>query len=56
MKELDQIVLQKGLFVSVKGNLCLKKRHLHNSEGHVEVDPPLLLKKCPIPKSFIFLK
>ena len=28
MKELDQIVLQKGLFALIKGHLCLTKGHL----------------------------
>ena len=71
MKELDQIVLQKGFFASTKG-------HLHNPEGQVEVESPqigsfflvnfiyinkffffskmALLPKHPIPGHFIFLK
>ena len=40
MKELDQIVLQKGLFTSIKGHLCLTKGHLDNPKGQVEVESP----------------
>ena len=32
MKELDQIVLQKGLFASIKEHLCLTRGHLDNPE------------------------
>ena len=42
MKELDQIILQEGLFASIKGHLCLTKGHLNISEGQVEVDSPLI--------------
>ena len=42
IKELDQIVLRKGLFPSIKGHLCLTKGNLYNLEGQVEVEPPLL--------------
>ena len=40
MKELVQVILQKGLFASIKGYLSLIKRHLDNQEGQVEVEPP----------------
>ena len=40
MKELDQIVLQKGLFASIKGHLCMTKGHLDNPEGQVKVASP----------------
>ena len=43
MKELDQVVFQKGLFVSIKGHLYLTKVHLGNPEGQVEVEPLLLV-------------
>ena len=36
-KEFHEIVLGKGLFVSINGQLCLTKRHLVNQEGKVEV-------------------
>ena len=39
-KELDQIVLQKGLFASITGHLCLTKGHLNNPDGQVEVESP----------------
>ena len=42
MKELDQFFIQKGLFVSIKGRLCLTKGHLDNPEGQVEVESPLI--------------
>ena len=42
MKELDQIVLQKGLFASIKGHLCLAKGHLDNPKGQVGVESPLI--------------
>ena len=35
MKELDQIVLQKGLLASIKG-------HFDNPKGQVEVESPLI--------------
>ena len=35
MNELDQIVLQKGLFTSIKGHLGLTKGHSENPEGQV---------------------
>ena len=40
MKELHQIVLQEGLFASIKGHLCLTKGHLGNPEAQVEVELP----------------
>ena len=42
MKELDRIVLQKGLFASMKGHLCLTKGHLDNPEGQAENEFPLI--------------
>ena len=42
MKELDQIVLQKVLFASIKGHLCLTKMHLDNPERQVVVESPLI--------------
>ena len=42
MEKLNQIVLQKGRFASVKGHLCLTKGHLDNPEGQVEVESPLI--------------
>ena len=42
MKELNQIVLQKGLFDSIKGHLCVTKEHLGSPEGQVEVEFPLI--------------
>ena len=41
IKELNQIVLQKGLFTSVKEHLCLIKGHLENREGQVEANRKL---------------
>ena len=38
MKELNQIVLQEGLFASITGHLRLTKGHLDNPEGEVEVE------------------
>ena len=38
MKEFSQIVHGKGLFVSIKGHLCLTKDHLANPEGQVEIE------------------
>ena len=35
MKELNKIVLGKGLFASIKGKLCLTKGHLSNQEEQV---------------------
>ena len=37
MKDFSQTVLQKGLFVSIKGHLCLTKGHLDNPEGQMEI-------------------
>ena len=37
MKEFSQIVLGKGLSVSIKVHLCLTKGHLANPEGQVEI-------------------
>ena len=42
MEELDQIVLQTGLFASIKGHLCLTKGHLDHPEGHPEVESALI--------------
>ena len=37
MKYFGQIVPGKGLFVSIKGHFCLRKGHLANVEGQVEI-------------------
>ena len=37
MKKLDQTVIQKGLFASIKGHLCLSQGHLGNPDKPVEV-------------------
>ena len=37
MKKFSQIVLGKGLFVSIKEHLCLTKEHLANPEEQVEI-------------------
>ena len=42
LKELNQIVLQKELFASIKGHLYLIKEYLDNPEGQVEVELPLI--------------
>ena len=42
IKELNQIVLQKGLFTLIKEHLCLTKGHLNNLEEQVEVESPLI--------------
>ena len=42
IKKLDQIVLQKGLFASIKGHFCLRRRHLKNPEGQVKVKSLLI--------------
>ena len=42
MKRLNQIFLQKGLFVSTKEHLCLITGHLDNPEGQMEVESPLM--------------
>ena len=42
MKELGQIVLEKGPFASIKGHLCLTKVHLGNPERETEVESPLI--------------
>ena len=38
MKELNGIVLGKGVLVSVKGQLSLTKGHLGDQEGLVEIE------------------
>ena len=40
MKEFTQIVLEKGLFVSIKGHFYLTKGHLANPEEQVEMKSP----------------
>ena len=40
LKELNEIVIGKWLFASIKGQLCLIKGRLGNQEGHVEVEYP----------------
>ena len=42
IKELDQIAVQERLFASIKGHLCLRKGHLDNPEGQVDVESPLI--------------
>ena len=42
MKELDQIVLQKWLFASIKEHLYLTKGYLVNPEGQVEIEYTLI--------------
>ena len=37
MKKISQIVLGKGLFVSIKGHFCLTKGHLANVERQLEI-------------------
>ena len=37
VKEFSHAVLGKGLFVSIKGHLCLTKGHLAKLEGQVEI-------------------
>ena len=37
MKKIGQIVLGKGLFVSIKGHFCLTKGHLADLEGQAEI-------------------
>ena len=54
MKELDQIILQKGLFTSIKGHLYLTKGHLDNPEGEVQVESSLIGKLFLI--NFIYIK
>ena len=38
MKELNQNILGKELFASVKRHLCLTKGHLDNPEGLVDIE------------------
>ena len=54
MKELDQNVLQKGFFASIKGHLCLTREHWDNPEGQVEVESPQNWKLFLI--NFIYIK
>ena len=42
MKELNHVVLGKGLFTSGKEHLFFIKGHSDNPEGQVEVKPPLI--------------
>ena len=42
MKELNEIVLGEGIFISIKGQVCLTKGHLGNQEGQVEVKYTLI--------------
>ena len=42
MKELNEIILRKGLFAWVKRKLYLTKGHLSNQEGQVEFEYPLI--------------
>ena len=45
MKELNRIILEKGILASIKGNLFLTKGHLDNPEGPVDVESPLI-ERC----------
>ena len=61
MKEFNEIVLGKGLFTSVKGQLCLTKGHLGNQEGQVKIEYLTHQKKfltlyIQIKKTFSFKK
>ena len=38
---MNEIVLEKGLFTSIRRHLCLAKGHLDYPEGQVEVEYPL---------------
>ena len=40
MKELNQIILGKRLFASIKGYLCFTKGHSDNLEELVRLNPP----------------
>ena len=40
MKELNAILLGKGLFVSIKGQLSLTKGHLGDQKGKAEIEYP----------------
>ena len=40
MKELNEIVLRKRLFPSIKRHRCLRKGHLSYQEEHVEFEYP----------------
>ena len=40
-EELSQIFLEKGLFASIKGYLCLSKGHLDYPEENLEIEYPL---------------
>ena len=42
MKEMNHIILGKGIFASLKRHLCLTKGHVGNPEGPVEVESPLI--------------
>ena len=37
LKEFSRIVLEKGLFVSMKGHVCLIKGNLANPVGHLDI-------------------
>ena len=41
IKELNEVVLEKWLFASIKGKVCLTIGHLGNRVGHLEVEYPL---------------
>ena len=45
MKELNRIILEKGILASIKGHLFLTKGHLDNPEGPVDVESPLI-ERC----------
>ena len=50
MKELNQIVLQKGLFTSIKGQLCLTKGTWTTQKDRQRLNPP-----PPPPNQKLFL-
>ena len=55
MKKLDQIVLQKRLFASIKRHLRLTNKHLDNPEDRqLEVEFPLMGSYFLV--SFIYIK
>ena len=58
MKELNQNVFGKGLSAAIKGHLCLRKGHLDNPEGLVELEHPSrnMFLTCFIQVGIIFFK
>ena len=37
LKEFSRIILEKGLFISIKGHICLTKGNLANPVGHLDI-------------------